>query len=132
MTCQYSYNRFIFDNSRHFKKWFSYLDDCIRDKTISLTVYRINMHLLSHVGDYIRYFGPMSSTSARSMERSIGILKRTMKASNNVAANNNNILEVDALLDYLEFSGSVNFDFKPQKEDTTYKDHPQDPTYPQI
>ncbi|KAI8376582.1 hypothetical protein EDC96DRAFT_278947 [Choanephora cucurbitarum] len=90
------------------------------------------MHLLSHVGDYIRHFGPMSSTSARSMERSIGILKRTMKASYNVAANNNNILEVGALLDYLDFSGIVNFDLGKKKEDTTYKDHPQDASLPQL
>ena len=66
------------------------------------------------------------------MERSIGILKRTMKASHNVAANNNNILEVGALLDYLDFSGIVNFEIKKKKEDTTYKDHPQDASLSQL
>ena len=61
------------------------------------------------------------------MERSIGILKRTMKASHNVAANNNNILEVGALLDYLDFSGIVNFDLGKKKED-----HPQDASLSQL
>ena len=90
------------------------------------------MHLLSHVGDYMRYFGPMPSSSARSMERSIGVLKRTMKASHNVASNNNNILEVGALLDYLDFSGIVDFEIKKKKEDRTFKDHPADPSFPQL
>lgn len=91
------------------------------------------MHLLSHVGDYIRYLGPMPATSARSMERSIGVLKRTMKASNNVAANNNNILETNALLDFLDFAGLVDFGvFDEEKEDTTFRNHPEDDNYPQL
>ncbi|OBZ80884.1 hypothetical protein A0J61_11067 [Choanephora cucurbitarum] len=122
----------ICEMEKCFKKWFSYLDECIARKAISLTVYRINMHLLSHVAGYIRYFGPMSSASARSMERPIRILKRTMKVSHNVAAKNNNILEVGALLDYLDFSGIVNFEIKKKKEDTTYKDHPQNASLSQL
>lgn len=91
------------------------------------------MHLLSHVGDYIRYMGPMPATSARSMERSIGVLKRSMKASNNVAANNNNIVETNALMDFVDFAGLVDLSvLDDEKEDTTFRDHPEADHLPQL
>lgn len=110
-----------------------FLDRAIAAKKLSKTVYRINMHLLSHVGEYIRFLGPMPSTSARSMERSIGVLKRTMQASNNVATNNNNILETGALLDFLDFAGVVDFEAaKKKKQPPVFKNHPLDENLSQL
>ncbi|KAI8326868.1 hypothetical protein EDC96DRAFT_581180 [Choanephora cucurbitarum] len=74
------------------------------------------MHLLSHVGEYKGFFGPMTSTSARSMERSIRVPKRTMQASNNVASNNNNMLETGALFSTIQPSTSNNIAFKRRLE----------------
>ncbi|OBZ80170.1 hypothetical protein A0J61_11781, partial [Choanephora cucurbitarum] len=51
-----------------FEKWFVFLDRAVAAKKLSKTVYRINMHLLSHVGEYIRFLGPMPFTIGRSMK----------------------------------------------------------------
>ena len=109
------------------------MDGAIAAKKLSKTVYRINRHLLSHVGEYIRFLSPMPSTSARSMERSIGVLKRTMQASNNVASNNNNILETGALLDFMNFAGVVDFEAaKKKKQPPVFQNNPPDENSSQL
>lgn len=103
----------------NFKKWFDFLDQCVANDSISLTVFRINMHLLSHIGSVIRKLGPMTTYSVRSMERSIGALKKKMKASNRAGVNAGNLIEIDQLIDFLDVHKLVDLDVGSEVKDNS-------------
>ncbi|KAI8323632.1 hypothetical protein EDC96DRAFT_595496 [Choanephora cucurbitarum] len=110
--------------------WFDFLDKCVADRSISLTVFRINMHLLSHLSEIIKKLGPMTAYSVRTMERSIGSLKKKMKASNRAGINAGNIIEIDQLIDFIDVHQLVDLrvDVEEVKDNSERGLSPNDPS----
>ena len=77
------------------------------------------MHLLSHIGSVIRKLGPMTTYSVRSMERSIGALKKKMKASNRAGVNAGNLIEIDQLIDFLDVHKLIDLDVDSEVKDNS-------------
>ncbi|SAM06222.1 hypothetical protein [Absidia glauca] len=66
-----------------------------------------NHHYLSHVTEAIRQLGPMYSYSARSMERSIGTLKRLIRSKQDSGINGINVMLDLSALAYVELLGDL-------------------------
>ncbi|SAM02425.1 hypothetical protein [Absidia glauca] len=66
-----------------------------------------NHHYLSHVTEAIRQLGPMYSYSARSMERSIGTLKRLIRSKQDSGINGINVMLDLSALAYVDLLGDL-------------------------
>ncbi|KAL0582457.1 hypothetical protein ABG067_007666 [Albugo candida] len=94
----------------NFEAWFITIDRLIADKKISNAIYKINFHQLSHIVYIIKENSTLRVTSVRSMERSIGITKKSMRARVNAGENSNNIFERNTLLSFIEDTKMLNFE----------------------
>lgn len=106
---------------RNFNAFFRVINKFISDKKISLSVYKINMHQLSHITYIIKQNSTLRGTSVRSMERSIGNLKRVLKARISVGENLNNILQRQGLMNHIKNTNLMSF-AGPQKQVATNKE----------
>lgn len=97
----------------------------MQQKRISLTVFRINLHLLTHIGEMIREQGVLRAYSCRSVERSIKTMKNKMNAVRFAGENASNIVEIDNMLSFIDIMGFVDFGraSKPV-DDSTFENHP--------
>lgn len=111
---------------RNIQKFFVFLDVCLANNRISKTVFRVNLHLLTHVGEMIREQGVMRAYSCRAVERTIKDLKNKMNAARYAGENASNIIEIETILSFLKSMKMVDFDGNshPPGQDT-YEDHPE-------
>lgn len=79
------------------------------------------MHLLEHAVDVMKKNSTLRGTSVRAMERQIGQLKRIFKARINVGENINNILQRQALLNFIKNTKMMSFESAKDRKATPYK-----------
>ncbi|KAI8966907.1 hypothetical protein BDF20DRAFT_830676, partial [Mycotypha africana] len=115
--------------------FFRFLDACLLQRRISKTLFRINLHMLSHIPEFIKAQGSLKAYSTRAMERKIGALKRVMNAARYAGENAGNIIEIENMLSFLQSSGIIDFDapFATQSDPQSFRDYPSlDETKPQL
>lgn len=105
----------------NFKAWFYVLDTLVKEKKISTAVFKANMHHLDHAVFIIKQNSTPRGTSVRSMERSIGVLKKSFKARINVGESINNVLQRQGLLNFFKNTKMMSFEGV-KKEVTAYKE----------
>lgn len=112
------------------KKWFDFLDKCVLEKRISLTVFRSNIHHVCHIPRLVRLLGSLFYHKVSGMEQQIGFYKfKVDDTTKEVGVHMENILEKRLLFGFLQMNEIIDFDgyftkpFKP----TSYFDNPSNP-----
>ena len=102
----------------------------VRRKVLSPRVFKPVVHYLTHIPLMIRKQGPLRVYSARSMERSIGNLKKMIKSKVEAGTNASNIVERNAFFNYV--NTLFGDDTAGQSEDTHFRSLPGDTDGPQL
>jgi hypothetical protein len=98
------YSCFILISIYHFrcvKGWHDFLKAEIAAKRLSKAVFTITTHSPLHIPFIVEWDGPLVAISARSMERSIGKVKKLTKSKSDAGANAKNMLELITMINQL-------------------------------
>jgi hypothetical protein len=119
----------IYLSSSLYKDWFDYLDKLISTKCISKTMYTFNLHALNHIPHMIEMLGPPRCFSARTLERKIGYMKRSVRSTKSAGKNASNVLEQEQVFSFLHLAGIGGLE-KPYQKMTkskkpTFRYHPK-------
>ncbi|KAG1442969.1 hypothetical protein G6F56_010846 [Rhizopus delemar] len=87
--------------TKNLKSWNEFLLAEIKAKGLTNAIFKPVMHYISHIPLMIQRLGPLYLYSTRSLERSIGIMKRSIKAKVKVGKNAGNVLVLLAIRSYL-------------------------------
>ncbi|KAG1444395.1 hypothetical protein G6F56_010315 [Rhizopus delemar] len=107
---------------KNLKSWNEFLLAEIKAKRLTNAIFKHVMHYISHIPLMIQRLGPLYSYSTRSLERSFGIMKRSIKAKVKVGKKNaGNVLVLLAIRSYLR-----QLPWSPEEELNLFVTRPRD------